>query len=296
MADRALSGSAVALVLTSATLHAGWNLLLKRAGGSQIVVAYSKAAEMLLFLPLFLLGFLNGLPAPGRVLLFVTVAAAGVLANYMALAAAYRRADLGVVYPVSRGAALVFLPILGALFLGERLGLRALGGLVLIVGGILVLQLSDLSSAAVTKAARELRRPAMGFAVFAAFLTATYTVWDKAAVREMHPFAYMYLYTVFVAAAYLVWAQRRVPAEERRAAWSGHKWPIVGIGVMNMGSYYLTLVALQTDVSSLVIGLRQLSIVVGVLLGWRVLGEQMTRPRMLGVSLIASGCLVVASR
>jgi uncharacterized membrane protein len=70
----------------------------------------------------------------------------------------------------------------------------------------------------------------------------------------------------------------------------------VTIGVMNMVSYGLTLVALQQGVSSLVIGLRQVSIVLGVLMGWRLLGEPMPATRRWGVALIAVGCVAVALR
>ncbi len=296
MADPALTASAIALVLTSATLHAGWNFLLKRSGGTQLVVALSKVAELVVFAPVFLIGFLDGLPPLPRLLMFVSVAAGGVLGNYVALAAAYRRAELGMVYPVSRGAALVFLPLLGSLFLGETLSRRAAMGLLIIVAGILVLQLPTLTLAAARQVTREFRRPAIGFALLSALLTAVFTVWDKRAVREMHPFAYMYLYTVGVSVAYATWVVRRVSAADRRATWREHRWPIVAIGVMNMASYFLTLVALQSDVSSLVIGLRQVSIVAGVFLGWQLLGEPMTQARATGVGLITLGCLVVATR
>lgn len=296
MAESALSGAAVGLVATSALLHAGWNLLLKRAGGSQLVVAMSKVAEAVVFAPVFLLAGHDGLPGTGMALLYTLVAATGVLGNYVALAAAYRRSDLSVVYPVSRGAALVFLPLLGATVLGERLGADALTGLALILGGIVVLQLPALDRAGLRTLARSFRDPAMGFAVLAAFLTATYTIWDKIAIRVMPPFAYMYLYTVWVAAAYGGWALRRASAAERASTWRDHKTAIVAIGVMNMVSYGLTLMALRSEVSSLVIGLRQLSVVAGVALGWLILRERVGWPRRIGVACIATGCVLIAIR
>lgn len=296
MAESSLAPAAVALVATSALLHAGWNLLLKRAGGSQLVVAMSKVAEAVIFAPVFLIAGHDGLPPAGTTLAYTLVAATGVLGNYVALAAAYRRSDLSVVYPVSRGAALIFLPLLGATVLGEHLGADALAGLALILAGILVLQLPALDRSALGTLARSGRDPAMGFAVLAAFLTATYTIWDKVAIRVMPPFAYMYLYTVWVAAAYGGWALRRASAADRASTWRDHKVAIVAIGVMNMVSYGLTLLALRSEVSSLVIGLRQLSVVVGVALGWLVLREQVGWPRRIGVACIASGCWVIATR
>lgn len=296
MADASLAPGAIALVATSALLHAGWNLLLKRAGGSELVVAMSKVAEAVLFAPFFLLGVTGELPSPGRVLFLTGIAATGVLGNYMALAAAYRRSDLTLVYPVSRGAALLFLPLLGAAFLDERVSARAASGLVVIIVGIGILPLKALSRDALRGLLGGMMTPAMGFAVLAALLTSSYTIWDKVALREMPPFAYMYLYTVIVAVAYSGWVLRRSNAIERRSTWVAHRWAIVGIGVMNMVSYGLTLVALRSEVSSLVIGLRQLSIVAGVALGWLVLREDVEVPRRIGVALIAAGCVLIATR
>jgi drug/metabolite transporter (DMT)-like permease len=112
----------------------------------------------------------------------------------------------------------------------------------------------------------------------------------------MQPFAYMYLYTVVVAVVYGAWAVRRASHRERADTWRQHRGAIVGIGVMNMVSYGLTLVALTRGTSSLVIGLRQLSIVAGVALGWLVLREAIGWPRRIGVAMIAIGCVLIATR
>ncbi|MGQ0647278.1 MAG: EamA family transporter [Gemmatimonadaceae bacterium] len=275
-------------------MHATWNFLLKRSGGSQVVVGLSKIAEALVYAPVFLIWFAGSLPAPTVTFMYAGIAATGVLLNYLALARAYRLGDLSFVYPISRGGALAFLPVIGAVTLGERITLPAglaLGG---IVAGILVLQLQELSAAALGSLGRSLTTRATGYALLAALTAALYTIWDKLAIREMSPFAYMYLYTALVAVVYGTWVMRRVTPEERREVWRSHGRAIVGIGVLNTASYLLTLLALRQDTSSLVIGLRQLSIVFGVLLGVRLLRERLSTPRLVGVSLIAAGCLGVA--
>jgi len=65
------------------------------------------------------------------------------------------------------------------------------------------------------------------------------------------------------------------------------------VGFLNITSYLLVLVALRTGTSSYVIGLRQLSIAFGVLLGWWFLREQISVPKRVGVALIVAGCLAV---
>ena len=57
------------------------------------------------------------------------------LANYAALIAAYRRADLSLVYPVARGGVFLFLPLLGFIVFGERLDARGWLAVAMIVAG-----------------------------------------------------------------------------------------------------------------------------------------------------------------
>ena len=95
----------MAAVVLSAALHAIWNYLLRRAGGSRTVAALSIVVEAVFLLPLALVVlFSSGTGVPVlRFLGAITVAAALALANYAALIAAYRRADLSLAYPVARG-------------------------------------------------------------------------------------------------------------------------------------------------------------------------------------------------
>jgi drug/metabolite transporter (DMT)-like permease len=284
----------IALVLLSAALHASWNLLLKRAGGSQVVVAISKAAEVVCLAPLFLAWTAWRLPGAGTVLLYTGVAAGGVLLNYVAIAGAYRHGDLSFVYPISRGAALAILPVLGFLFLGERIGAREVGGLAVIGGGILLLPLGDFGHSSGSHLRASFGSAATRYALLAALTTAFYTIWDKRAVAVMEPFAYMYLYTVLVAMAYTWWLFTRVEKEERREQWRSHRGAAVAIGLLNVGSYLLILYALRTEVSSVVIGVRQVSIAIGVALGRMLLREPVPPPRAVGAGLIVVGCLTLS--
>ena len=54
------------------------------------------------------------------------------------------------------------------------------------------------------------------------------------------------------------------------------------------------LVALKDGLSTQVLAVRQLSIPIGVLLGWRLLKESLTPPRVMGSSLITAGCILAA--
>ncbi|MEO7964711.1 MAG: EamA family transporter [Gemmatimonadaceae bacterium] len=283
-----------ALVILSALFHASWNFLLKRAGGGQIVVGMSKIAESVIFAPIFLLGFRTTLPPLATTLWLTVFAAVGVGANYVALGQAYTHGELSFVYPIARGAALVFLPVVGFVALGEHLSFGGVIALTCITAGIVALNLSAFTSEAFHALTIALRSRATAWALTAALITALYTTWDKHAVRQMAPFAYMYLYTFFVSLGYAAWLTYRHEKSVLAGTWRASRLAIVAIGALNTVSYLLVLFALRTGITSYVLGLRQLSIAAGVALGWRYLREPMSRPRATGVALIIGGCLLLS--
>ena len=282
-------------VILSAALHAIWNFLLRRAEGSNTVVALSKVAEAVLLLPLALTVFLSSGGVPWVLFVpAVVVAALLALANYAALTAAYRRADLSLVYPVARGGVFLFLPLLGFIVFGERLDAVGLLALALIVGGILLLPLPSFSRSSLGAMGRHVRERFMVYALMAAAATAAYTVWDKYSVGRLDMVLYFYGYTVLLAVWFSVMLAR-TPHAEVRAQARKHPASIVMIGLLNAGAYLLVLIALRTGMATQVLAVRQLSIPIGVLLGWQLLHEQLPAPRVVGSVLITTGCLLAAT-
>ena len=281
-------------VILSAALHAIWNYLLRRAGGSRTVAALSIVAESILLLPLAVVILVSsgGIPV-GRFVPAIVVGALLALGNYAALMAAYRTADLSLAYPVARGGVFLFLPLLGFIVFGERLDVRGWLALGLIVTGIMMLPLSRFDRAALGELGRHLRDRAMGFALLAAASTAGYTVWDKFAIGYLDTYLYLTGYTVLLGMWFAL-SLVRAPRDEVREQLRAHSWRIVTIGVLIAASYLLVLVALRNGMSTQVLAVRQLSIPIGVVLGWRLLRESLTLPRAIGSSLITAGCILAA--
>jgi drug/metabolite transporter (DMT)-like permease len=286
--------TALLLVLASTVTHAWWNFLIKRASGGTVFIGLSKVVELVLFAPVFLVwsvprgGFSSGTPA------LVGVAAVLALGNYVALSKAYEHGDLSVVYPVARGGTLLFLPLFGFLMFGEHISPLGWIAIACIIAGILGVRLREFSTRSLSELGRQLWSPAIAFALLASITTAGYTVWDKRSVTLMPTFTYFYAYTAVVAIVYMLWMMRSHAMGELRSEWHSHRGAIVQVGFFNTTSYLLVLVALQGGTSSYVLALRQLSIALGVLLGWRVLRETMPAPKVVGVMLIVAGCALVA--
>lgn len=286
---------AVLLVVLSAATHAYWNYLLKRAGGTRAFIAVSKASEAVVFLPAFAWWASAAPPgATAGVLPWVAGGTAFVLAGYATLGAAYRVGELSFIYPIARGGALLFLPALGWLLLDERVGPIGWTAVVLILAGVVVMQLPRLGRDALAELGAHLRGAATGLALLMALILATSTIWDKRAVQAVALVPYFYGYTAAAGVGYLAWVWRADGGPAVRAAWRAHRGAAVAVGILNTVSYGLALAALRTGGSTYVVGLRQLSIVVGVGLGAWGLGERVGPARRAGVAILLVGCLLMA--
>jgi uncharacterized membrane protein len=272
------------LVLLSAVTHAYWNFLLKRSGATQAVVGLSKIVEAAAFAIVLLTGRTVQSAAILNAWTLPVVGAFLVLLNYLALSAAYRSGDLSLVYPIARGAMLVFLPPLAFLTIGERLQPIGWTAIAVILGGI----------AALRGNGRGLGVGATSYALLAAFTAACYTIWDKHAIQILSPLAYYAAYSVIVGMAYAFVLLRTATGPALRSVWQCEKNVIVQVGALNSGSYLLALAALQTGQASYVIAVRQLSIAVGALLGWRFLGESLPPVKLAGVTMVVAGCILIA--
>lgn len=292
-----MSTSALLLVLLSCLCHAWWNYLLKRANGGSLFVGLSKVAEVAIFAPVFIVVGARGAAESASALWpLIIVGAALTLLNYAMLGLAYGRGELSLVYPIARGSILLFLPIAGYFLAGEQVDAAGVVAFALIVLGILVLQLPSLNFASARGFGRRLlSSQATVFALLAGLAAAGYSLWDKRAVQRFEPFTYFYSYTVLVAIAYAAFMAKRFALEEIRLEWRSNRWAIVQVGFLNTLAYLLVLHAFRSGVqSSYVVALRQLSVVVGAFLSWRLLHEPMGPPKRLGITLLVTGSVLVA--
>ena len=170
-------------IAIAAVLHAAWNILLKTAGDPlRDRDRWRRGVERD--------------PGPGRRDRLVASSAgrrsrprlgpsgrvSGVLevAYFVFLAAAYRRGDLSVVYPLARGRAPLLAVFLGVVVLGERLAPVAWLGVGLLVAGLLVVQRPWRLLGSTT--ARD-DRVAAGFAILTGAMIASYSALDRVGVQ-----------------------------------------------------------------------------------------------------------------
>lgn len=296
-----MSPAALALVLVSVCMHAGWNVLGKRNEPSLASFALAYGAGGALMLPLVLLGpSLASLPS----VFWGWLVLSGLCQMiYMGgLAWAYARGEVSVLYPIARALPVVLVPLVSIALLGSRV-LDAWDGLemMLVVAGALCLPLSH----------PEARRfstyftPAMGFALLAAAGTVGYSLIDKQALGLMQGAGHSGLtagavFMVLQAVMTLTWAVpllSLLPAERRRlpALRQQGLTMLITTGLMMTCTYGLVLMAMaMTDEVSYVVALRQLSIPVGVLMGVLWLKEPASTAKTLGTLVMLAGLIMVA--
>jgi uncharacterized membrane protein len=203
---------ALAWIALAAVLHAAWNILLKGSDEPLRTAAIGVAAASVVLVPLVVLGWLAAdRPAVPPAAWALGITSGGVEVLYFAfLAAAFRRGDLSVVYPLARGTAPLLAVVIAVLVLGERLEPAAWAGVALLIAGMLLVQ----------RPWRLLRadgtsddRAAAGFALLTGVTIATYTALDRVGVQQTTPWLYAGILwpTCMVGLAVLVLVRQRLP-------------------------------------------------------------------------------------
>lgn len=284
-----------ALVLISIFTHAYWNYLIKRSENKHIFTALSKLAEMAIFgIPAFY--FILTTAFELQFLMLIVVAAGIAFCNYFFLSCAYKQGDLSLVYPVSRSST-IFLPILAFYFIGERVDGVGVAAIVLILIGTFVMHMESLDLNGFRGVFKNFNNNGSIYALLAALSMAGYTLWDKVAITKMQPFLYFYLYTLIVAIVYNIFAFSSYSKADIQSEWKLNRYRIVQVGFFNSFTYLLILTALAMSKATYVGGLRQLSVVIGAFLGYKLLGENLSLPKVAGIAIsIIGGFLIYLAK
>jgi drug/metabolite transporter (DMT)-like permease len=289
-----VSATAITLILIAAVAHASWNLFSKQAAqtGAISFIWLAATAATLLYIPVIAIAWAGGwlhLTALG----WVFMAGTGVLesAYFVFLQSGYRLGDLSLVYPVGRGTGALLAAVAGIAFLGERPGPVAIGGIIAIVAGIAIIGAPTRASAGPPAPAVG---PAIGFAVATGVFIASYTLWDRYAVATLGTSALLQGYATFPFMA-VVFARPACRAKDRTAlVWHRYRAQVAGAAVLMPLAYILVLAALAFTAVSVVAPAREVSVLFGVLMGGRLLGEGSVGRRLTAAVAIAGGIIAIA--
>ncbi len=287
-----VSGLALFLVLLSAIGHALWNFHLKRSVDKLTfmtwVLIISGAFVTVVWLPRRP-GW-GVIPLQGWLCLLSSSLAHAVY--IVSLNRAYDEGDLSIVYPLIRSSP-VFLVLWAVLFLGERFTSFGLAGIALVLGGVFVLQLGDGSVRGVLAPLHSLRRRPYQLAILGALFLSVGSAIDKVGVSLIHPFLYAVLFLDIEAVFFSCYVLSKRSAKDFYLQWLGSRKRLMVAGLVGVPSYALVLWAMSFSQVSYVIATRQVSVVIGVLLGIWLLGERQGRIRLMASLLICAGVVMI---
>ncbi|CAM3933660.1 EamA family transporter [Paracidovorax anthurii] len=291
-----MSLSAFALILLAGLIHAGWNIVAKKAGGDARFAFFTAAVMMVAWAPLGAWLGWDAVPRWG-VLEWAFVAASGVLhvAYYVILLRGYRLADLTVVYPIARGSGPLLSSCVAIALLGERITALGVAGIAGVVGGVFLIAGGPaLLRAPHDPAARARLHQGIAYGLLTGAFIASYTVVDGYAVKVllMSPILVDYMGNFVRVALLAPVVLRDVPAARR--LWSAQWRFAVVVAVVSPVAYVLVLFAMQQAPMSHVAPAREVSMLFAALIGGHLLGEGDRAARIAGAVLIAAGVAALA--
>ncbi|WP_414940550.1 EamA family transporter [Amycolatopsis sp. cmx-11-51] len=287
--------TALSLVITAAVIHAGWNLAAKRIrrGGARFVWAYYSLSAVLLA-PAMAVSLAVEPQRPQWTWLLAAAVTAVFHVTYgVVLQRGYAVGDLSVVYPVARGTGPLISVLAAVVLLGERPGPLGLVGAFLVVAGVLVIG-TGRAPAHADAADRVARRKGVGYGLLTGLTIAAYTLWDAHSVTGLGVPLIVYFGTGAIVQSLLMTPYALKDREEVSWLWREHKREVFIVGLLSPVAYLLILYALQIAPVSLVAPARELSIVLGGLAAWLVLGESNAARRLAGSAVVLAGIAAIA--
>jgi drug/metabolite transporter (DMT)-like permease len=260
-----MSLAALAIVLASAALHAGWNALVAGASDTHATAAVAMLTGAAVFaVPAALTWRVDPEAWP-----FIGASAALELAYFALLAATYSRAAYSFAYPVARGSAPVIVLAVSTVALGAELSPLAAAGVLAVTGGVLLVRGVGTDAVDLTS---------LLFALAVGACIAGYTLVDDHGIEHAAPIPYFVVVLALSAVPYalVVGPARLRAAVDRRA---------LPAGAGMAAAYVLVLAALERAPAAPVAALRETSVLLAAAGGGR--------RRLAGSALVAAGIAAV---
>jgi drug/metabolite transporter (DMT)-like permease len=321
-----VSPTAIALILAAAIAHASWNLFGKQAAatGAAYFIWLVAACVTVGYLPVVAVTVLVTHPhLTGLNWLFLV--GTGILHSgyFLFLQLGYRLGDLSLAYPIGRGTGAMLAALAGIVLLGERPGPVAAAGILAIVAGVVVIGLpgrpAERARGQAERAAAQAERAAglperasghaetadrqdgqrarpgpVAFALTTGVFIACYTIWDKYAVSSLHTQPILQGYAGFPVMAAVFTPVVLRDRQRLARVWRSFRPQVLGAALLSPLAYILVLIALSFTAVSAVAPTREISVLFGVLLGRRLLGEGALARRLVAAAAIVAGIIAVA--
>jgi len=284
-----MTGWALTLILAAALTHATWNFLNKRASGHATFTWLVALLSALFYAPATVTVIGVWQIKIGWVTLGIMAGSAALhTAYFVLLNQGYRVGDLSLVYPLARGTGPLLSSAAAIIFLGERPSLLAVAGALLIIAGALVL------TTHLARLRESGAQDALLYAGITGLFIAAYTLWDKQAVSHFGVAPLVLDWGANVGRAIFLTPVAVKYADEAVAEWREHKYEAISCAILIPLAYILVLTAMSFTPVSYVAPAREISILLGTLMGTRLLGEGDAPRRLAGACAMVLGVVGLA--
>ncbi|GAA1631403.1 EamA family transporter [Catellatospora bangladeshensis] len=282
-----MSPLALGLIAASVVCHATWNLMSKRAAvaGTLFVAVWSVVAA-LIWAPFGIWALVTSWDRLGWGSLGLLGGAALLHTGYyLLLQRGYAVGDLSVVYPVARGLGPVLICAVAVPVFGEDPGLLGWAGTLALSVSVALIGRPDADALK--------RRAPIFYALGVGVFIAAYTLWDRnaVAVAALSPILVNWggdTGRALLLAPVLIRQRARV-----RQVWRDHRREVFGTAICSPGAYMLALTAMTMAPVTVVAPLREVSVLLVVFLGARLLGERDMWRRLLAALGVVAGAVAV---
>lgn len=271
---------AAGLALCAAFFHASWNIAVKQTGDRFLALwaqfVFSGSAAMII---LAVWSFIDGIPDIAW--WWSIFSGCGHLPYVMLLARAYDKNDFSVTYPIARGAGALTAAILGLILLGDDLSSLSMVGIAVVIFGLWIL-VSNQKINNIT--------PALGVAL----TIGGYSVIDAYGARNSNSIAFAL--SVFVSGAITISAWALITRRRLLNAFITSHWQTSAAGgAMSLLSYTMVVYAFTLASVGYVATLRESSVVIAALAGWKYLKEEDHKRRLTSAAVVVIGLFVLVA-
>ena len=269
-------------VLISTFLHATWNFLIKKSNHPYEYVQLLAVVSGAISLPFAILFIFTDKFTISGILLSILSGLIHVFYFYF-LGTAYKKADLSFVYPVARGTAVALVPIVGMLIMKESVSSIALIGVVVVFIGIFTLgNVTNMKSINISD---------LFISLITGITVTLYTIVDKYAVSLINPIFVFSISSFLGGFLSIAFIDKRINHFYLIA--KNNLRIIFTVSLFSAVAYTLVLFAYKYSDVSLVTPLREVQTAIAAIMGIILLKEGVKLYKVIGVSLIVIGAVLI---
>lgn len=287
-----MSHEAFLLIVIGALCHAWWNALAKKVAGGLPFVWLFGLVSLTVALPVGLPLLIEGAGQLNALAWLAIVASALIHLGYsLVLQKGYQVSDFSIVYPLARGSGPLFAVFGAILVLGEMPSLLGWIGIVTILLGVFLI-----AGANRLLAGGPAVLPGVYWGCLTGLFIAAYTVLDGWVVKGLGVAPVLYYVLVLALRTFILAPQALRQRPALLSLWGSNRREIIAVGILSPLAYILVLFAMTRAPLSYVAPIRELSMLIGLIIGARFLRETLTATRLIGTGLMISGvvCLLFA--